>query len=186
MARRRKKDRKEPMRNGLYRPSGTMFWWMQYRHNGETIKKSTRCVRRSDAETVRAEAIAAIAAGRLIVHSEKVTFDEGVQLLDADAKKKGNKSRRKLAHPRDYFGDKTKLVNITTARVWAYEAHRLAAGAKRATVNQELSVLRRLFNLAIEAGRIATKPVIKTPDPDNARKGFVTEKQCFAVRDELP
>jgi integrase len=173
------------MKNGLWKPRGCRFWWMQYRHGGKTIRESTRCTRLGDAKDALAAKKTASAEGRLVPDARKVTFDDGVRLLTADAEKKGNRSRRKLAHLAEHFAG-VRLVDITTARVWDYEARRISEGAARATVNQELSVLRRLFTLAVEAGKVATRPVIKTPDPKNARKGFVTEKQFAAVRDELP
>ena len=173
------------MKNGLYKPKGTKFFWCQYRHNGRTIRESTRCIRLADAKDFLAARRTASHDGRLVPDARKVTWQDGERLLEADATAKGNRSGRRLLHLREAFGHSA-LVAITTDRVRAYEAQRLGEGAARATVNQELAALRRMFTLAVEAGRLATRPVIKTPDPRNARKGFVTDKQFAAVRDELP
>ena len=75
---------------------------------------------------------------------------------------------------------------MTTSAVTAHEARRLAGGAARATVNYELACLRRAFNLAVEAGILATKPVIKTPNPNNARAGVFEERELRAVMTKLP
>lgn len=52
--------------------------------------------------------------------------------------------------------------------------------------NAELAALRRAFNLAVEGGLLATKPVIKTPEPSNARQGFLEPTALKAVLAELP
>jgi integrase len=69
--------------------------------------------------------------------------------------------------------------------VRAYEATRLAVVA-RATVNGELAALRLAFNSPVETGRLATKPLIRTPDPKSARTGFVESVVLAAILDELP
>src|SRR5436309_4205325 len=46
--------------------------------------------------------------------------------------------------------------------------------------------LRRMFTLAVEAGRVAVAPVIKTPNPRNVRQGFLEEKELQAVLAKLP
>jgi integrase len=142
----------------------------------------------------------AVSAGRYVPDAGKITVADLLTMLAADATAKGNRSRPKLGHLCQAF-DVTvtkaadgatvysggwRAVAITTDRVRAYEADRLQAGAARATVNLELAALRRAFNLAVEAGRLMVKPIIKTPDPGNARKGFVTERQYQAVHDQLP
>jgi integrase len=77
---------------------------------------------------------------------------------------------------------------LTTLAVSAYERDRLDAGAARATVNNELAALRRMFNLAIEAKLLAPTqvPKIRTPDPRNARQGFFEPGDFAAVLAELP
>ena len=53
-----------------------------------------------------------------------------------------------------------------------YARARLQSGAARQTVNNELSALRRAFNLAIDKGILATAPKIKLAKVENARDGF--------------
>ena len=52
--------------------------------------------------------------------------------------------------------------------------------------NNELSALRRGFNLAIEKGILGTAPRIKLPKVDNAREGFFEDDDFAAVLLELP
>jgi integrase len=67
-----------------------------------------------------------------------------------------------------------RVAGLTTAMVQKYVAHRQEAGAANATVNRELAVLKRAFNL----GRKHTPPkVVRAPHipmlvENNVRKGF--------------
>ena len=61
-----------------------------------------------------------------------------------------------------YKVDADRLLLVATDRVSAYEADRLTAGAARSTVNYELAMLRKAFNLAVAARRVplSAKPAI--------------------------
>jgi integrase len=75
---------------------------------------------------------------------------------------------------------------VTSDRVSAYQAERLVQGAKPATVNYELAVLRRAFRLGGRAGKIAARPEIQMLHVENARKGFFEPEQYRAVMKHLP
>ncbi len=49
------------------------------------------------------------------------------------------------------------------------------------TINRELTTLRRVFNLAIQAGKLLQKPHIPFLKEDNARVGFFERDQFLAV-----
>jgi len=62
-----------------------------------------------------------------------------------------------------------------------------AEGKAKATVNRELSALRRMFSLAVEAGRLVWKPAITMLDEsDNVREGFFEPAEFDAVCRQLP
>jgi integrase len=175
-------------------------WWIKFYVDGKAKRESSGSEKQSKAVNLLKRRLEELSAGRYVPDAGKVTLAELLTMLGVDATAKGNRSRPKLGHLCKAFDVKATKADdgtvtysegwlaraITTDRVRAYEADRLLAGAARATVNQELAALRRTFTLAVEAGRVVTRPVIKTPDPGNARKGFVTEKQFAAVRDALP
>lgn len=174
-------------------------WWIKFRANGKTVRQSSHSTKESDASRLLKRRLGELAAGRFAPQAERVTVGDLFQMLLQDGAAKGNRTVPKLKHLCRAF-DVTvkeesgaviysggwKAVALTTDKVRAYEAERLKAGAARATVNQDLAALRRAFNLAMEAGRLVTKPVIKTPDPHNARQNFVTPREFEAVRDVLP
>ena len=65
-------------------------------------------------------------------------------------------------------------------------AHPLKDGYANATINRELSTLKRMFNLAIQAGKLLAKPHIEMLDEDNIRQGFFERAQFDAVCRRLP
>ena len=85
------------------------------------------------------------------------------------------------------MGRRAKAINGPL--ILAYETQRLKEhGAARATVNQELATLRRMFNVGVERGIIPPTyvPRIKTPNPRNARQGFFEEPELEAMLSYLP
>ena len=79
-----------------------------------------------------------------------------------------------------------RLIAITPADVRAFVATRLKAGAANGEINRELSVLKRMFSLAIQAGKLHAKPYIPMLREDNVRRGFFEPAQFAAVRAHLP
>jgi integrase len=67
-----------------------------------------------------------------------------------------------------------------------YVLGRQAAGAANATINRELSALRRMLRLAERAGRLDRIPYIPMLREDNVRTGFFEREQFEAVRRRLP
>ena len=89
-------------------------------------------------------------------------------------------------HLRPFFGHKLATV-VGTAAIKEYIAKRFAL-AEPATVNKELSFLRRAFRLGLEQEPpLATRvPRIRMLKVDNTRTGIVNFEQYRAIRDLLP
>ena len=79
-----------------------------------------------------------------------------------------------------------RMSAITTTDVRRYIVRRQSEGARNATVNRELSVLKRAFTLAIAAGSLASRPHIALLREDNVRRGFFELGEFEAVRRRLP
>jgi integrase len=79
----------------------------------------------------------------------------------------------------------TVILNNPT-RLDEYAKARLAQGATRQTINNELSTLRRGFSLAVEKRLLAVGPIIKLPRVQNARKGFFEDGDLALVLMNLP
>lgn len=90
-------------------------------------------------------------------------------------------------HLRPSFGP-LQAAAVRTEAVRKYIEKRRADGARNATINHEIALLRRSFNLA----RISTPPKITTAphfprlEENNARKGFLEHAEFIALRDALP
>ena len=63
---------------------------------------------------------------------------------------------------------------------------RQTAGASNATINLELANIKRIFTLAIQAGKVLHRPYIPMLKLNNTRKGFFEREQFEAVRRQLP
>jgi integrase len=74
------------------------------------------------------------------------------------------------------FGD-LDVEALTPAMVEGYKLARLRENAARGTINNELALLRRAFNLAIEQGLIESRPRIRTLRNDSVRTGFLEPTQ---------
>jgi integrase len=90
-----------------------------------------------------------------------------------------------VRHLRNAFGFDRGL-DITADRVAAYSNTRLTDGAKPATVNRELAALRRMFSLAVKAGRLPSRPHIAMLAEHNAREGFMEPADFDIMRSHLP
>jgi len=88
-------------------------------------------------------------------------------------------------HLGPFFGRRP-MAAITAADVRRYVARRQREGARNATINRELSVLKRAFALAVAAGRLATRPHIALLRENNVRRGFFEADEFRAVRARLP
>lgn len=77
---------------------------------------------------------------------------------------------------------------VTLSGITAYCADRLRTGATPATVQREVSCLRRMFRLALKQGLISSVPIFPQVETDglNARQGFFTDKDFQKVCAALP
>jgi integrase len=78
------------------------------------------------------------------------------------------------------------MATILPADIRRYIARRQRDGARNATINRELSVLKRAFALAVAAGRLRTRPHIPLLRENNVRRGFFEPDEFRGVRDRLP
>ena len=121
--------------------------------------------------------------------------------------------RRIELHLKPFFGNR-RMASITTADIREYidsrqkettmvrraftftardgtprqvpEQRRTITGVSNAEINRELTALKRMFNLAIQAGKLLQKPHIPLLKEDNVRVGFFERDQFLAVLAHLP
>ena len=90
-----------------------------------------------------------------------------------------------LAHPATettpaggFFNPDQKMSELTGTDIERYKTHRLTQGAKPATVNRELSSIKRAFRLLMKDGVLFAMPSISMLAERNVRSGF-----CQTVRE---
>jgi integrase len=119
-----------------------------------------------------------------------ITFDDAATDLLTDYRVNGRRSLgearwRIELHLKPVFRGR-RLINILTPDIRAFAAARQKAGAAAGSINRELALLKRMFNLAMQAGKLASRPHIPMLREDNVRKGFFGREQFDAVCRHLP
>ncbi len=128
--------------------------------------------------------------GRLIGPiEERVTFNDMAAALVRDCQVNGRKALSAIQFPirhlKGSFG-LDKALDITTDRINTHIARRQAEGASNAIINRELTALKRMFSLTIQAGKLTSRPYIASLEENNARQGFLDHSSFLALRANLP
>jgi integrase len=165
-------------------------WWIQYGHRGKDIRESSKSTRKGDATRLLRKRLGELGSGNYIgKDAERVTFEDLKEMIRADYKVERRRSLKRLdtalSHLDATFGG-SRALDITTDRVRTYIATRQEAGAASATIQQELAALKRAFNLAVQAGRLPTRPYIPSVNVQNTRQGFFGAGDLEKVLAELP
>ncbi len=184
------------------------IWWIAYKHpDGARRKESADTDRRTVAERLLRKRIGAGANNLPVIpRVEKLTFNDAAKMVVNDFTAHGKRSlpmveRRLRLHLTPYFGGR-RLVGITSDDVTAFIAKRQddtivtrkvrdaepeqRKPVSNAEINRELQILKRIFNLAIKSGKIATKPAIDMLPESPARAGFFERAQYDSVIQHLP
>jgi integrase len=165
------------------------IWWMQYFVGSERVRESCET---EDREQAARTLHRRLGSPQLAATPEKVTVGDLIDLLVDDYEFRKLRSLsvvkwRADVHLRPAFGQLA-AASFTVRDVKRYVERRRAAGAGDATINRELSILRRGFTLAMQNDPplIARAPHIPKLEEDNVRQGFLEPLQYEAVLTELP
>lgn len=104
---------------------------------------------------------------------------------EINAKKSYKDAERSARSLEKYFKGR-KAHSITTADIADYISVRKKDGLENSSINRELSALRRMFNLALQCGKIIRKPHVPMLAENNIRKGFFEWEDFESVRAKLP
>jgi hypothetical protein len=77
------------------------------------------------------------------------------------------------------------MLSITTPAIRAFITSRLAAKASPGEINRELACLKRMFTLAVQAGKLHGKPHIPMLPEDNVRRASSSprsSRRCAVTR----
>jgi integrase len=175
-------------------------WWVRYSVRGRDHRESSHSERETDAWRLLKERWKQIGRGRFVFGEDKVSMADLFATLDVDYQNNRRRSlatlKWRLAPLRAVFGE-DRAVDITEARIEKYKADRLASqtrtrygkGQRRvspATVNRELTVLKRAFRLALRQKRLSTAPHIDLLEEAAPRQGFLEPADFERVVRHLP
>ena len=185
-----KKKRRDPGTGSIYQRGST--WWIAYRHRGKQRHESSKSTKKMVAIELLKKRLGEVAQGKVPgIHFEKVTFDELAEDFVRDRHVNGGDvkdAEKRLNHLRPFFNEVWWAVNITTPKVNEYVEGRMGEGAAGATINRELSALKRMLNLGAQQTppKVDKVPHIPMMKENNVRKGFFEHGDFLALRDALP
>lgn len=210
------KPRRRPKGDGTVYKKGRIWWIAYNHADGTRKQESCRDTRKGVAVRLLRKRTGAREHNLPIIpRAEYLTFNDAAQAVIDDFVANGKRSlavvqRRITKHLMPAFGGR-RLVGIGSADVTAYIAKRqvdtvivrkahtvkhddgteiqvpaVTKPVSNAEINRELQILKRIFNLAIEQGRIAGKPTFKMLREAPARAGFFERQQYESVLAHLP
>jgi integrase len=174
----------------LYKQKNSKFWWMQYTENGKVTRKSTKCAKKSEAKDFadleRKKWLQRIGIGV----REAITLNDLICGVEKDYNLNGNKSEDRLKFSKKHLvriiGEGTPIEEITEQTIDEYKHTRKQEGCANGTLNRELALLRRGFNLLRIQKRTSGAPSITLLKEDNVRQGFIEVWEYREVLKHLP
>ena len=166
-------------------------WWIKYYRDGKPFWESSQSKKQTDAERLLVQRRAEIFNGtHLESKARKVLVGELLDDLVRDYKTNGKDHNwcggvvtNRL---RPAFGA-VRAVRVAYTDGQRYVEQRQDQGAPNATINREIALLRRAFNLARRAGKLAVSPLFPSKlAENNVRKGFFERAEFLKLRDALP
>jgi integrase len=192
-------------------------YWIKYYRNGKPYRESTKSKKEADAKRLLKKREGEISQGKLPgIYFDKVKFDELAEDLLQDYRINKKKSLKRAENSVDHLKktfEGMRAVDITTPRIRGYIEDRmkwtcnkceekfdpqnkcpscdgddLKSGAANATINRELSALKRILNLGAQQTppKVDRVPYIPLLEENNIRKGFFEHGDFLALRAALP
>ena len=165
-------------------------WWISFYHNNEEIRESSKSENENVAAKLLKQRLAQSGTGLFVADEKKVAFDDLVEGIITDYKLNNFRSLESgalvnVSHLRSFFGF-DKAINVTSDRIRTYQLYRREQGASVATINRECATLRRMFSIAMDAGKLKSRPKFKMLEGETVREGFTEYGDFCRLLPELP
>jgi integrase len=190
------------------------IYWIKYARGGKAYAESSESSRKKDAVALLQSREGDIVHGKPVTPKVgKTTFEEASADLLTDYRTNSKRSlgvveRRITKHLTPFFTG-YRMTNISTDVVRRYILQRqtkdtvlvrkeqrnpetgevtpeVRRPASNAEINRELALLKRMFTLAIQAGKLLYRPHIPMLKENNVRTGFFEPDQYRSVLAHLP
>src|SRR5215472_13016383 len=133
--------------------------YIAYYDRGREIRESVRSDKEQDAWKLLKTRLGELQKGVVVADEGKVTFENLVEKIVMDYRLNNRRSAKSalennVKHLRSFFGF-DRALDIDASRIRLYQARRREQGASVATVNRECAMLRRMFTLAVDEGKLS-------------------------------
>jgi integrase len=169
--------------------NGSAVWWIKFFERGIARRESSYSTDYAVAEKLLKKRLAEVETKAYVPHTN-VKIDELVEDLMAEYREKQQKSiksveQRWRLHLSPFF-TKRRAGDITTDMIRRYIKQRTEQSAEPATINRELAVLKRAFNLAMESTPPKARMVPHIPmfEEKNVRTGFLRDEEHSKLASE--
>ncbi len=167
-------------------------WWIQYYQYGRLFRESSRSKQKTIATALLKKKEGDVVYGRLpAINAQKTTFEDLTILYIQDYRINKRKSlETALVHVKNLKKTFTNLraVDIATQRINDHITLRQKEGRSNATINRELTALKRMFNLAFrqQPPLVGSVPYIPPLKGENIRQGFFEDEDYRVLLAALP
>ena len=181
--------KKRPRGSGSIFQNGSSTFWIKFSERGIPRRESSHSTDRKDAEKLLKRRLAEIET-QTYIPRHNIRIDELVVDVLIDHKDNGRKSTDQVEgrwrlHLQPFF-TRMRASDVTTQHLRRSIAARRDQCAEPATINRELALLRRAFNLGLESTppKVRIVPHFPMLKESNVRRGFLESDQYDRVSEE--